>query len=325
MQRREERGAHGQSPDARGAFEGDRDRPRRGHPDLHRGARADLPRKDRQDAVPGAAGRQQGAPADSTDAARSTDACAAPSPSVAAGARACATPRASSPGAVFFAGALVFDAATEARSASIRSITGVSARGAPRAPAARGPRAFASSSSRSWARYSLVELGGSNSPCKPADQLLGERELLLLHLRRRDRLVDLGLALHVLGDVERLERERVALRPDQAELLLAGEHERADADDAGLAHRLEQQRVRPALRLGAGGHEVVGAVEVDRVDLVGARRSGRSRSRVTCRAARAPRAPRPRPGRTGPSRPPSRERARRARPRRRGRGTSASA
>ena len=90
------------------------------------------------------------------------------------------------------------------------------------------PSSFASSSSRSDARYSLRSSAGSNVALEARDDLARERELLLLHRRRGDRLVDLVLALHVLGDEERLERERVALRPDQAELLLAGEHERAE-------------------------------------------------------------------------------------------------
>src|SRR2546427_216226 len=61
---------------------------------------------------------------------------------------------------------------------------------------------------------------------------------------------------------------RSAQRPDQAQLLLAGEDERAERRDALLLHRLEQQHVRAPLRLGAGGHEEVGTVEVDRVDLL---------------------------------------------------------
>ena len=161
------------------------------------------------------------------------------------------------------------DAATEARSASIRSITGVSL------DRLLGLRQLAALGLR---REQLAELGAVLAAqlgrvelaLETADQLLGKRKLLLAYRRPCDGLVDLGLALHVLGDVERLERERVALRADQAELLLPGEHERADADDAGVPHRREQQRVRAALGLGAGRDEVVRAVEEDGVDLVGA-------------------------------------------------------
>ena len=216
------------------------------------------------------------------------------------------------------------DAATEARSASIRSITGVSVSASSASGSSR-PSAFAASSSRSWARYSLRRSAGSNSPCRPPISWWASASSSFFTRRRRDGLVDLGLALHVLGDVERLERERVALRADQAELLLAGEHERADADDAVLAHRLEQQRVRAALRLGAGGHEVVGAVEVDGVDLVGADEArDLDRARGVALLERLELLVLDR-DELALRRSPSRARARRARPRRRGRGTSASA
>ena len=56
--------------------------------------------------------------------------------------------------------------------------------------------------------------------------------------------------------------------PDQAELLLAGEHEAAEGGHLGLLHRLEQEHIRAARRLRGGGDEEVGAVEVDRVDLL---------------------------------------------------------
>src|SRR5207253_3157336 len=52
------------------------------------------------------------------------------------------------------------------------------------------------------------------------------------------------------------------------ELLLAREHEAAEGCDLSLFHRLEQQHVRPTLRLGACGDEEVRAVEVDRIDLL---------------------------------------------------------
>ena len=55
---------------------------------------------------------------------------------------------------------------------------------------------------------------------------------------------------------------------DQAEVLLAPEHELADRGHARLLHRAQQQHVRPALRVGVRGREVVGAVEVDGVDVL---------------------------------------------------------
>ena len=76
------------------------------------------------------------------------------------------------------------------------------------------------------------------------------------------------MVLHVLADEERLERQRLADRPDQAKLLLAGEHEAAERGDLGLLHRLQQQHVRAARGLGACRDEEVGAVEVGRIDLL---------------------------------------------------------
>src|SRR4051812_41011093 len=74
--------------------------------------------------------------------------------------------------------------------------------------------------------------------------------------------------LHVVVDEQRLERERVAHRADQAELLLPGEDEAAERGHTRLLHRLEEQDVRAARSLGAGRDEEVRAVEVDRVDLL---------------------------------------------------------
>src|SRR5439155_22378498 len=50
-----ERSVDGKPPHARGAVQGTRDRPPRGHPRLRRRRCADLPGQDRQDAVPGPA------------------------------------------------------------------------------------------------------------------------------------------------------------------------------------------------------------------------------------------------------------------------------
>ena len=62
--------------------------------------------------------------------------------------------------------------------------------------------------------------------------------------------------------------------PDRRRVLLVAHHEAADGDLAGLLHRPGQQHVR--LRVGVG-RDVVGALEVDRVDLARARRTPRAR------------------------------------------------
>ena len=80
--------------------------------------------------------------------------------------------------------------------------------------------------------------------------------------------VDLLARADVLGVIEGLQREPVAERADEAEVLLAPEHELADRRDVRLLHRAQQEHVRPALGLALARREVVGAVEVDRVDVV---------------------------------------------------------
>jgi len=54
---------------------------------------------------------------------------------------------------------------------------------------------------------------------------------------------------------------------DQAEVLLAPEHELADRGGAGLLHRAQQEDVGAALCLRVRRRQVVRPVEVDRVDL----------------------------------------------------------
>ena len=101
--------------------------------------------------------------------------------------------------------------------------------------------------------------------------------------RVADGLLDLRLRAHVLGEEERLERERVAARPDEAERLVAAQDEAADRGHARVLQRLEQQHVRAALRRRARGREVVGAVEEHRVDLVERHEAGDvDRARVVC-------------------------------------------
>src|SRR5436190_11093147 len=98
--------------------------------------------------------------------------------------------------------------------------------------------------------------------------LLRQLELGVLDLHAGDRLVDLRLRAHVLGEEERLEEERIAFRADEAEVLGPAQYEAADAAHAGLLHRLEQQHVRAPLGRVRGRREVVRAVEVDGVDVV---------------------------------------------------------
>ena len=53
----------------------------------------------------------------------------------------------------------------------------------------------------------------------------------------------------------------------EAERLAAGADEPADRGDSGLLHRLEQELVGPSLRGRRAGHEEVGPVHPDRVDV----------------------------------------------------------
>ena len=206
--------------DARGAVEGGRDRARRGDQDLRRGARPDLPGQDRQDPVPGAA-RGDRARRTRTDASwarlRGQLRCgwarrrgAQPALARLAARR---WPVTSSAG-----GSLRrLRPASRALPAAprIRSVHQV-ASAAPRLGLdlvhARWPSSFASSSSRSDERYPLASAGRVERRLEARDDLPREVELRLAHLDRLDRLVDLRLAIHVLGDEQRLQRERVALR-----------------------------------------------------------------------------------------------------------------
>src|SRR5256885_127614 len=73
------------------------------------------------------------------------------------------------------------------------------------------------------------------------DHLAGEVELGFLDLDLLDGVLDLLLRANILGEEERLERERVALRADEAEVLGALANELADRRHPGLLHRIEEQ------------------------------------------------------------------------------------
>src|SRR5581483_1469851 len=61
----------------------------------------------------------------------------------------------------------------------------------------------------------VLEVGGVPLADEALDHLAGKLELGLLHVGRLDRLLDLGLRAHVVGEEQGLERERVALRSDE--------------------------------------------------------------------------------------------------------------
>ena len=156
--------------------------------------------------------------------------------------------------------------ATLWRSASIRSMTGVSGAGSGRSIVS--PASFASSIACRSRAVLVLEVVGSHSPTRlwmtcPASSSSG-----FFSSMRLDGLLDLRLRADVVGEEERLQRERVALRADEAEVLLAPEHELADRGHPGLLHRAEQQHVRAALRIGGRRREVVRPVEVHGVDVL---------------------------------------------------------
>ena len=68
-----------------------------------------------------------------------------------------------------------------------------------------------------------------------------------------DGLGDLCIGVDVLGEIQGFEHERVTAGADEAERLAPGAHETADGAGARLAHRLEQEPIRAALRGGRPG------------------------------------------------------------------------
>ena len=70
----------------------------------------------------------------------------------------------------------------------------------------------------------------------------------------------------LVGVAHRLDAERAVERPDRDEALLAAHHDAPDRDLVERLHRVDEQRVR--LLAALVGHEVVGLLEVERVDVV---------------------------------------------------------
>ena len=96
---------------------------------------------------------------------------------------------------------------------------------------ARGRRRFASSRSRSRARYSLRSSSGSNSPSSPE---MICRASASSSFFTRVAATGSSISSWLFTSSARnsvSSASALALRPDQAELLLAGEHERPEADD----------------------------------------------------------------------------------------------
>src|ERR671925_528686 len=97
----------------------------------------------------------------------------------------------------------------------------------------------------------VLELGGVELADEALDHLPRELELGPLHLGALDRLLDLGARAYVLGEEERLEREPLAVRPAEAQVLLAPEHELADRGHPALDQllRLDVALVQRAVAL----------------------------------------------------------------------------
>ena len=156
----------------------------------------------------------------------------------------------------------------------------------------------------------LVSVCGSNVAVEAVDDLVRELELGRLHLGRTDRLGDLGVGVDVLGEVQRLEHERVSAARAR------GRATRGPSARSGRGRRCPS---RASPRAGAGR---AGAARPSRPGRGSScdrarssrsprrARSGRSRSTASRRGPRASRAPPPRRSRTGPWTPPSPSRSR---------------
>ena len=96
-----------------------------------------------------------------------------------------------------------------------------------------------------------------------ADQPLGQCPLLVADLGIGPP-VDLARVLDLVGEVEPLKQEPVLVRTDRDGRRLAAPRERADGDPVRLLESLDEHAV-PTLAVLAGA-EVIGVLEVDRVD-----------------------------------------------------------
>ena len=108
-----------------------------------------------------------------------------------------------------------------------------------------------------------LEVGGER-----VDELLGHLDLALGHLRLVlvGHLVDRPRVDHLVVEDHGGHGHHVAGGPDRDEVLLLPDHHARDRDLVRLLHGAHQQAVGLG---GAGaGREVIGVVEVDRVDLV---------------------------------------------------------
>ena len=97
------------------------------------------------------------------------------------------------------------------------------------------------------------------------EELHRELELALPDLGRRP-LVDLAEVAHLVGEVHRVEHEAALGGADQHQRLLAAHDELGQRHPVALRHRLGQESVRLLAPL--VGAEVIGLLEVDRVDPV---------------------------------------------------------
>ena len=100
------------------------------------------------------------------------------------------------------------------------------------------------------------------------DQLLGHLELALGQLAAvlGDHVVELLRRDHLVGEAHRRHRQHLAHRADRGQVLAVSEHEPRHRHLLRVGHRLDQQGV--GLLGPLVGPQVVGVVEVDRVDLV---------------------------------------------------------
>ncbi len=103
---------------------------------------------------------------------------------------------------------------------------------------------------------------------EPVEQLHGHRQRLGVRLARRDGSCVDVLARHdLVGEAHRRHGQHAVERSDGGEVLLVAHHHAADADPGAIVHRRQQQPVGLLGRV-AVGRQPVGALVVDRVDLV---------------------------------------------------------